>query len=155
MIRQTPHKQASVESPCEKVRPAQDLSLEETTILCRDHLRFRTCKLQNTCMYDMWGDHKTDIQYGDLTAECKKLKETTFSVLKPNFDLWHHIYHTNYKTVTISESWPSRNIMACATISPNMVRPNNLLRDGKKLNRGENTFCQRNRMLTHLWNDKW
>jgi len=56
-------------------------------------------------MYDMWGGHRAYTQYGDLLAESSKLKETAFSVLEPNLNLWHHIYHNNYyNTVAISES---------------------------------------------------
>ena len=55
------------------------------------HLEFVQYK-----MYDMLGGHRTYMQYGDLTAECNKLKETTFSVLEPNLNLRHHIYHNNY-----------------------------------------------------------
>jgi hypothetical protein len=36
------------------------------------------------------------MQYGDPTAECSKLKETTSPVLEPNLNLRHHIYHNNY-----------------------------------------------------------
>ena len=154
MIRQTPHKQASLESPCEKLGQHKSCPQKKP----------RSCtgvnshsELVQYKMHDMWDGHKAYTQYGDLHAECNKLKATTFSVLEPNLNLWHHIHHNNYyNTVVISESKLSRNIMVCGTISYHrVVIPANMLKDGRKLNIVENKFCQRNRMLTHLWNNKW
>jgi hypothetical protein len=96
-------------------KPPQELYLDEEMIPWRGPLRIRTYNPGKLVKYGILVHTVCEATTGYIgnmkiyTAEGKKLKETTFSLLEPYLHLWHHVYQDNYcNSIEIAEAIPKK-----------------------------------------------
>jgi hypothetical protein len=139
-------------------KPPQELSLDEAMITWSGRLRFRTYNPGKLVKYGILLRTVCGATTGYMeiyTAEGKKLEVSTFSVLEPHLELWHHVYQGSYyNSVEIAEKLLLRKTLVCGKIRINRGTPKSLADSSKKLKRDDAICRRKGEVHLHIWKVK-